>query len=331
MVRSEIRGFAVGAGCEHLRVRTDEHVAPPAPATRSWLPQWGLLAVLWGSSFLFMKVALQTLVPLQIAFGRVALGALFLLAVTALGRMRLPTDRRTWLDVGVVAVFQHTIPFTLFAWGETRISSVLAGIWNATTPLFAVLFGLAILPWEKVGRDKLIGLAVGFFGVLVVLGFWNVSAGGDVLGSLACVGATACYGIAVPYTRRRLTPRGLPVVPVITAQLLSASVQLGIVTLLFTSAPTSWPFNVTASMLGLGILGTGLAFILNYRIVRDAGTLAATSVTYVIPIVSTVLGVLVLGETLTWNEPVGAVIVLAGVALVQGMTHLNVRRSRAPA
>ncbi len=299
----------------------------PAAPLSAWLPRWLLLAGIWGCAFWFIKVAVRELAPLQVAFGRVALGALVVVLVLVLTRTGLPRDRRVWIDVSVVALFLHTLPFTLFAFGETHISSVLAGIWNATTPLWAVLVGLVVLPWEKVSPERWTGLAIGFVGVLVVLGVWNGFGAGDLVGSLACIGATACYGFAVTYTRRRLSPRHEAPTSLIGAQLLCGTVQLGVLCLVFAPHVAAVSGDVVLAMCALGFLCTGLAFVLNYRIIRDAGTLASASVTYATPLVSTVVGVLVLGEALTWNEPLGALVVLAGVALVQGMVRFP--RSRA--
>jgi drug/metabolite transporter (DMT)-like permease len=305
---------------------------PPGPQAplSAWLPRWLLLAVIWGCAFWFIKVAVRELEPLQVAFGRVSLGALVVLLVLAVTRTGLPRSRRVWIDVAVVALFLHTLPFTLFAFGETHISSVLAGIWNATTPLWAVLMGLVVLPWEKVPPERWTGLAVGFVGVLIVLGVWNGLGGGDLVGSLACISATACYGFAVTYTRRRLAPRHESPTALVGAQLLCGTVQLGLLCALF--APRAAPLSgdVVAAMAALGFLCTGLAFVLNFAIVRAAGSLASASVTYATPLVSTLVGVLLLGEALTWNQPLGALVVLAGVALVQGFVRFP-RRESAPA
>jgi drug/metabolite transporter (DMT)-like permease len=284
---------------------------------------------MWGNAFVFIKISVSTLAPLQVAFGRVALGAAFVLLVLAVRRTWLPRRAAAWRDASVVAFFFHTVPFTLFAYGETHISSLLAGIWNATTPLWTVALGLAILPAQRVGIDRWTGVIVGFVGVLVVLGFWQGLGGGDWLGSAACLAATASYGVAVNLTRRRLTGRPESPYALVGAQLVSGAAQLGLLTLLFTSAPTTMPVSVVVAMLLLGVLATGLAFLLNFRVVRVAGPLASASTTYATPLVSTVAGVVVLGETMTWNQPLGALVVLAGVALVQGFVHVPRRvRSR---
>ncbi|MFC6236587.1 DMT family transporter [Longivirga aurantiaca] len=301
----------------------ERHTPPP----REWLGAWVGLTVVWGFVFYFIKLALESFEPVQVAFGRCFLGALTLLLVAAATRTRLPRGRVVWIDLAVVALLLNTLPYLLFAWAETRVSSVLAGIWNAATPLFVLAFGLLITPWEKATREKLVGLAIGFLGALVVLGFWDLGNGGDPLGSLACIAATACYGIGMPYTRRRLVHRAEPAVSLMSGQLLMSSLQLGVLTLLFSSAPSDVTPVAAWSMVFLGVLGTGWAFLLNFRLIADTGGVVAASVTYAMPVVSTAAGVLLLGEALTWNQPVGALIVLSGVALVQGLARVPLRRT----
>ncbi len=309
-------------------------MAPTHPASvqhsmspREWLPAWLGLTIVWGFVFYFIKLALESFDPVQVAFGRCLLGFLTLAAVAVITRTHLPRSRVVWLDLAVVALLLNTLPYLLFAWAETRVSSVLAGIWNASTPLFVLAFGLLITPWEKATREKLVGLAIGFLGALVVLGFWSTGNGGDPLGSLACVVATACYGIGMPYTRRRLVHRSEPAVSLMAGQLLMSSLQLGVLTLLFSSTPTDVETVPVLAMLFLGVLGTGWAFLLNFRLIADVGGVVAASVTYAMPVVSTAAGVLLLGEALSWNQPVGALIVLSGVALVQGLVRLPIRHT----
>lgn len=309
----------------------------PAPATpqdasavRAWLPAWVGLTVVWGFVFYLIKLALESFDPVQVAFGRCFLGALTLLGIAAVVRARLPRGRMVWLHLAVVALLLNTLPYLLFAWAETRVSSVLAGIWNAATPLFVLVFGLLITPWEKATREKLVGLALGFFGALVVLGFWDLGRAGDPLGSLACIAATACYGVGMPYTKRFLAGRPESGVSLMSGQLVMSSVQLGVLVLLLSEAPAAVTPTAAWSMLLLGVLGTGVAFLLNFRLIADAGGIVAASVTYAMPLVSTAAGVLLLGEALHWNQPVGALIVLSGVALVQGLVHLPLGRQGDP-
>jgi len=284
----------------------------------AWLPYWWALAVVWGSSFFLIKIGLDSFVPLQITFGRVFFGLLAVLAVLAWQRGRLPKPGVVWAHAAFVGLMTNVIPFTLFAWAETRVSSVLAGLFNAATPLFTALFALAIVPSERLTRQRVLGLITGFAGVLVVMGVWQ-GLSGDLVGSLACLGATLCYGVGVPWTRRFLAarPEGGP--SLMGAQLLCSSVVMAVLCLFLTDLPTSVQVSSVLAVAVLGALATGLAFIWMYRVIALAGSVVSASVTYATPLVSTFLGIVLLGETLTWNQPLGAVIVLIGAALVQGL------------
>jgi drug/metabolite transporter (DMT)-like permease len=147
---------------------------------------------------------------------------------------------------------------------------------------------------------------------------WQGFGGSAFIGNLACLAAAACYGLAYPYVRRNLSGRPESTTVLATGQLLCGIVELGVVTPFVTSVPTSLPLKVIGSMLALGMLGTGIAYILNYSIIRDAGPAAASTVTYLVPLVATAVGVAVLGEPLAWYEPIGAMVVIAGVAVSQG-------------
>src|SRR5437588_20433 len=177
-----------------------------ARSDRSCLPPFVVLSAIWGASFLFIKVGDRAFEPLQVAFGRCLLGAIALLGALALRREPLPRGRDAWLHLMVIAVLFNSVPFALFAWGGTGVSSVVAGIWNATTPLNTLLVALAVLPDERPERARVLGLATGFAGVVVVLGPWS-GLGGRLLGNLACYGAAACYGLGFVYTRRYLAGR----------------------------------------------------------------------------------------------------------------------------
>jgi drug/metabolite transporter (DMT)-like permease len=288
---------------------------------RSWVPPFVLLAMIWGSSFLFIKVGVRELHPLYVTLGRVAAGALALLAILVLTRDRLPRDPRLWAHLAVVAAVSSAVPFTLFGYGEQRVSSVLAGIWNATTPLIALPMAVLAFRIEKMTARRAAGVALGFLGVLVLLGVWRGVGGAELTGQLMCFAAAACYGIGVPYQRRFVTARPESGVALAATQLLLATAQLAIVAPLVAGAPpapTSLSAEVVGSVLALGALGTGLAYVLMFRVIRGAGATTASTVTYVIPLFATLIGVVVLGEHLSWYEPVGGLVVLAGVAVSQG-------------
>ena len=166
---------------------------------------FGATALIWGTSFLFIKVALESLTPLQVAAGRLVVGAVTLIGVALATGAAMPRERRLWFDLFVVAFIYNSVPFAFFAFAETEISSVLAGIWNATTPLFTLAVVATGLGGERVTRAQLIGLGIGFAGVLVVLGPWQGLEGGALWGSVTSLAAARCYGVGFPLTRRALT------------------------------------------------------------------------------------------------------------------------------
>jgi drug/metabolite transporter (DMT)-like permease len=293
-----------------------------------WRPRFVLLALIWGSSFLSIKVAVDVLAPVDVAFARVAMGAIVLLIALAVTRQPLPAGRRVWGHLFVIGLVGNSIPFALLAEGETRISSVLAGIWNATTPLLVLVVATFMLPDERPTPRRIAGLMAGFAGVLVVLGPWRSVGGGELAGQLMCLGAAACYGIAFPYTRRFVAGRPDSGMALSAGQLIWSSVQLGVVAAFVGGTPSHLPLDVILAMLALGVFGTGFAYILNYAIVRMAGATTASTVTYLVPVVSTALGIIVLNEQLEWNQPVGAALVLASVAYSEGLLGRGRRELR---
>jgi drug/metabolite transporter (DMT)-like permease len=276
-------------------------------------------ALIWGCSFAFTSVSLRALTPVQVAAGRILLGAAALLMLAIVTRTPLPRGRRTWAHLAVVGALLNAAPFTLFAYGQQYISSVLAGIINAATPLATLLVILIAFPEEKPNRERVAGLAVGFTGVCVVLGVWRGFTGGQWNGVLACLAAIGCYGVAFPYARRYLSGAGQPPVALATGQVLTAT-AMTLPVLLLTGATPHAPVtaDVVVAMLLLGALGSGLAYVLNFQIVAAAGASTASTVTYVTPIVAAAVGVMLLGEHVAWNEPLGGLVVLAGVAVAQG-------------
>jgi drug/metabolite transporter (DMT)-like permease len=268
---------------------------------------------------MFIKVELEALDPLVVALARVVFGAATLLIVLAIQREPLPRGRTVWRDLFVVALFYNSIPFALFAFGEQHASSIVAAIGNATTPLWTVVFVIALLPFEAATRERLGGVVIGFVGVLVLLGPWNGLGGPSLLGTLLCLGPGVCYGFAFAYTRRHLTGKADSPVSLAGAQVLVATLQLAVVTPFFSSAPSHITLKVWGSMLALGALGTGLAYVLSYDIIGRAGATTASLVTYVVPLFATFFGVVLLSESLTWNEPVGAAVIILGAAVSQGV------------
>jgi drug/metabolite transporter (DMT)-like permease len=293
-------------------------IVRPRHIAVGWQTQFVALAAIWGASFLFIKVLDRHWPALWVSFGRVALGAVALLLVVALRRERLPANGRVWLHCAVAAVLFNSVPWTLFAYGEEHTSSIVAGLWNATTPLWVLIISLSVFGDESPSATRVVGLIVGFAGVATLLGPWRGFGGGQIVGHLCCSGAALCYGFGFPYTRRFLAGRGESGVVLSAAQLLCATAMLAVVVPLARAPTANIGLDGVGSLLALGALGSGIAFAMNFSIVRARGAGTASLVTYVIPIFATVLGVVVLSEPLHWNQPVGTVILLAGVAISQG-------------
>ncbi len=288
------------------------------PATGRVLAQYVALALAWGSSFLLIKIGLDGLSPTQVVLGRLVAGALALGAITAVTGQALPREPAVYAHLGVVAVLLCVVPFTLFAWAEERISSGLASIYNATTPLMTALVALALLPSERLTRARAVGLATGFVGVVVVLGPWQGLGGGTALAQVACLGATASYGLAFVHLRRWISPRGLGAVPVATVQVGLAAVLALVLAPLVATEPVQLTARVVLAVLVLGVVGTGFAYVWNTGVVAGWGATGASTVTYLTPLVGVVLGVAVLGEDVAWHQPVGALVVVLGIVVSQG-------------
>lgn len=302
-----------------------------APSRIPWQAKFLGLALIWGSSFLLMKYGLRALEPVQIAGLRIVGGALTLLLLLRLGGGSLPQGARTWGHLFVGAIFLTSLPFTLFALGETRVSSALAGIGNSITPVSMVVFGLLLLPSERLTRVKLVAVLLGFIGVLVISEPWNDVGRPDPLGFAIVLVAGACYGLGWPYVRRTLAHADLGGLAQPTALLLCGMAQMMVVELAFWllhrgTMRLPWSVHADASghdawvalvaTLVLGVVGTGLAYMLQFDVVRDAGTVVSSTVTYLIPVVSVVLGVLVLGEHIGPMQLLGFALVLGAALLV---------------
>ena len=283
-----------------------------------WQFQFVLLAAIWGSSFLYIKVLDRHWPALWVALGRCTLGALTLVIIVRLTGERLSRDRRLWAHCAVVAVISNAVPFTLFAYGEKHTSSIVAGLWNATTPLWVLILALLAFREERTTRSRVAGLAVGFAGVVLLLGPWRGITGGALTGQLACAAAAACYGLAFLYIRRYIAPRSDSGPSLAAAQLICATAMLAVFAPLSGAPSFDLGWAAVGSLLGLGVLSSGVAFALNYAIVRARGATRASTVTYLIPVFATILGVAVLGEPLQWNQPAGTALLLSGIAVSQG-------------
>lgn len=301
--------------------------------TKAWVPAFLANAIIWGSSFIFIKVGVGAMHPTWVASIRLIIGSLTLLAILMITRDRLPRDRRLWAHMLLPGILGSAIPFALFAYGEERVSSIVAGIWNATTGLWVLPFAVLVFRTERFRMRSAVGLTLGFAGVLVVLGFWDAE-GSGLIGQLMCGAAALCYGIVIPYIKRFVTGTSSASGPALaTMQALVATVASTIAAVVLSGpppAPSTWGWSAIGSMIALGAFGSGIAFALNMRVISIAGASTAAFVTYLMPLVAVALGILVLGETLTWNQPVGALVVLLGVAVAQGVLRRRPAKPQTP-
>ncbi|MFD3944700.1 DMT family transporter [Streptomyces sp. NPDC058579] len=295
--------------------------SPASPTRRSRLLDWrvrfGVLALIWGFSFVFIKVGTEGFAPFQVTFGRLLFGTAVLAVAMLIKRERLPRGRRTWLHLTVAAFLLNALPFSLFSYAELTIPSTLAGICNATTPLWGMVLSLVALSEDRPTRVRAAGLGIGFIGVLTVLGAWQGFSGLDVTGTVMALLASFSYAVGWIYVRRTLAGTGASNLSLAGTQVGLATLQLAVVTPLFTSLPSSVEVVPLLAVIALGALGTGYAMLLQYGVVAEVGPTTASMVTYFIPVIATAAGVALLDEQLAWNTPVGAVIVLAGAALTQ--------------
>ncbi|SDR99680.1 DMT family transporter [Microterricola viridarii] len=298
--------------------------------------QFLAMGTIWGASFLFMKVALDGVSFGQIAWSRLVLGGLTLGLIVLATRPRvaggpvLPREKIVWLHFTVIAITGCVVPHLLFAWAEQYVSSSLASIYNAVTPIMTAVMATLAFRVEKLDRGQITGIAVGVLGVIVIIAPWQYTAlTGSLWGQLACIGAATCYGFTFGYTRKFLSQR-----PIAGATFAFLNIGIGgVIMLLLTPAiawhPVALTWPIVLSLLALGALGTGLAYIWNINVLRAWGPTNASTVTYVTPVVGVLLGVLILGERFGWHEPLGAACVLLGILLAQRRLRFGPRLATA--
>jgi drug/metabolite transporter (DMT)-like permease len=298
-------------------------VRSPSHSANSWVAQYIALGITWGCSFIFIKLGLEFLTPVGVAFGGVALGALTLVTYARIRKIALPREVKTWAHLTFPAMTLNVIPGYLFPVAEQSVTSVLAGILNAVTPLMTLLAMMLVFRSEKVTKAQVSGLLLGFIGVLTLLGAWRGLGENPVSAVLALLVSVACYGMSFPYSRKYILPIGLKSETAAATQLVIAAFILLPFYLIDGVAQDKYRPGPVIAMLALGVFGRGFAYIWNFQIMAAAGSAIASSVTYVTPVVAVIVGVIFLGEGVSWYEPVGGAIVLLGAAIAQGRIKLS--------
>jgi drug/metabolite transporter (DMT)-like permease len=272
-----------------------------------------VLAGIWGASFLFIKVAVGQMSPVFMVFGRSLSGAVAVFIILRVTRVPLRGLRTHWKPGLVIAVFNAALPYTMFAFGETRIESSLAGILNATLPLWVALMAPLWVEAESLSLGRVAGLLLGFVGVVILARPSNGVFASSVIGILAILGATVSYAFASHFSRRFF--QNVP--PQIPALLQCVGATLILLPLAVVLHPARVP-NLAAigSVLALGLGGTGLAMILAYRLIKRVGASRTTIVTYLLPPFAILWGWLILHERPTPTVFLALAFILSGVFVI---------------
>ena len=278
------------------------------------------LSLLWGGSFLFVGIAVKDLPPFTIVLLRVAIAALALNLTLRLIGIALPRDGSSWRAFLGMGLLNNAIPFSLIAWGQTHITSGLAAILNATTPLFTVLVAHCLTADDRLTRSRVLGLLIGFAGIVLLIGPEALRGlGGDVLAQCAVLGAAGSYACAGVFGRR-FKRMGIPPLATAAGQV-TASTLLLLPLVLVVDRPWTLALpdaQVWAALIGLALLSTALAYVLYFRILAAAGAVNLLLVTFLIPPSAILLGTAVLKESLQATDLLGMALIGGGLAAIDG-------------
>tara|TARA_A100001037_G_scaffold56955_1_gene49255 strand:+ start:2975 stop:4048 length:1074 start_codon:yes stop_codon:yes gene_type:complete len=297
----------------------------------SWLMLFGLV-VMWGSSFGLTKVAIASIPVETIVAARLAIAGIVLVAVLWITGRRLPTDRRLWALFFVMAILGNCLPFTLTSWGQTRVGSGLAGMLIAITPIVTLLLSHFLVAGETITRMKLLGFILGFMGVAVLIGPEAIlhvgGAGSALVAQLAIVIAAMCYA-ANTVIARLCSVRDAVVVAVATT-LAANLIFAPFVMSSSISDPTGWSFSSLIAVVTLGVVSTGLAPLVFFRLIHDAGPTFVSLISYLVPLWATGIGVLFFDEVPSWSALLALIVILAGIAISQTPKEVDMKGNRLP-
>lgn len=288
-------------------------MTPAAPKT--WLPSYLAAALIWGLSFYFIEILLISFHPFMIAFMRLSIGAVIMLITAAIMKERLPVE--LWRKLFVMGILMNSLPGLMFAIAQDHISSILASILNAATPLVTLLMVIVFFREQKSTNSQFLGLVIGLLGVLTVLGIWQGIPSSQFIGIIALMAAVTGYGISMPYYRKHIVPLNYSPISLMALQIPLSALQVLPLAIFNYELRSPVSLHAIISILLLGGFGSGLAYVLHYRVTATAGAVVASSITYLMPVVAAVAGVFLLQEKLHWYEFAGALIVIIGILLTQ--------------
>jgi drug/metabolite transporter (DMT)-like permease len=292
--------------------------------SKRWLPQYLILSLVWGASFAFTEAGLTITSPLGITATRHAIGALVLIILLVLtGKFILLKNAPAilWKRMILVAMLLNVIPGYLFAFAQNHISTVIASIINSATPILTVLMLLIVFRTEPVTRKQVVGIMIGLAGGIIALGIEPGDLGdNDPIGIFAVIGAILCYGFAIPYVRKSITPLSDSSLMLATMQVTIAGVitssMFGVTVLLGGQSYSEASTWIATQVLILGI-GTGIAYVWHFQLIERAGSAVASTITYPTLLVSLVIGWIILREKFGWEMVIGAVLIVVGSAVTQ--------------
>lgn len=284
--------------------------------SRKWLAPYLLLSLTWGLSFMFIEIALPVFSPFGIAFVRNVLGAMVLWGYLFYKKISIPRDRSVFGWIFLIGLCSNIIPVVIVPFAQTQVTSSLTGIINAMSPIFAVLFTILLFKHEPVKPMQIFGILLAFFGVAMVFGIWDIESA-PWWAYLFLLIAVSSFGLVAPIIAKYIAPKNYPPVALATIQVTIAAVVLLPTFILYGFNSYDFSLAPILAIAIIGIFSTGFAFAWNYRIVALVGSSVAATVNFISPIVAVVAGVVILNEPLTWNEPVGGVIVILGNAITQ--------------
>ncbi|MBL7006118.1 MAG: DMT family transporter [Spirochaetia bacterium] len=279
----------------------------------------GLLSILWGSSFFFMKTAVAEIPPLTIMAARISIAAVFLLIVSAVSRRKLPHTWKDWGEFLIMGMLSNVIPFSLIIWGLQYIDSSLGSLLNATTPVFSVILVSILTKEDQFTPNRIIGVITGWFGVAVLIGLGAIlHMDGHIGGQFAVLGASCSYALAAIYGRRfkKFSPLTSATVMLVCGS--AAAVPAALIFEQPWVLISDISFTAIGAAVILGVVCTGTAYLIYYRVLATAGPTNVLLVTFLVPVTAVFLGILVLGESLTFNTIAGAVLLFAGLILIDG-------------
>ncbi|MEL6269964.1 MAG: DMT family transporter [Chloroflexota bacterium] len=299
----------------------------------AWIAFW-VLGLTWGSSFMLIRISVQEINPFELVFIRVGIAAAGLLALARFQNIAIPSERRVLIPLLLIGIGNPALPFLLISWGETVIHSSTASILQSTTSLFTLVIAHFFFEDERMSPQRVGGMTLGFIGVVILFSS-NVDGGrvllDSLLGQLAVVGASLSYAVTVTYSKIQLKGKGVKPLAVATVSMISATVIMGIATfaapLLGGPSPV-WLTDVStgaaASAIVLGVFNTLFAYAIFYFVIGSLGAARASMVTYVVPVVGLILGIVFLGEPFTANLFWGAVLIMAGIGFVNIPERFNI-------